>query len=214
MRRSILSLAFLATVSSASVAPAESLPLVLEVQSSKGLQTGDPVLSAGKQVGRVTNVGFGDDMVEVRLAIDADARKSVRRDSVFVVLEGDERAVEHFAGSSSSPLASAGERFRGADALADVWLRRGTITSQELAMAMAEGLDGLRRNIERLKRSPEWPKFRDQIARLAAQMTVAQTDLARVIEETIPALGRELDSAYEEYQRELRKQELQRQHDQ
>jgi ABC-type transporter Mla subunit MlaD len=213
MRPSILSLAFLTTVLSAEVAPAESLPVVLEVQSSKGLQMGDPVLSAGKNVGRVTDVGFGDSMVEVRLAIDADARKSVRRDSVFVIVEGDDRAVEHFAGNPSSPPASTGERFRGADTLADVWLRRGRITSQELAIAMAEGLDGLRRNVERLKRSPEWPKFRDQIARLAAQMTVAQTDLARVIEESIPALGRELGSAYEEYQRELRKQELQRQDD-
>ena len=57
---------------------ASSLPLVVEVESSKGLKAGDAVTFEGRQIGEVTRVGFGDrETVEIHVNIDGKDRKSV-----------------------------------------------------------------------------------------------------------------------------------------
>jgi transcription initiation factor IIE alpha subunit len=103
----------------------------------------------------------------------------------------------------SSPAAKDGARFEGARTLAEVWLRRGRVTSEELSQSLSRGLDEFRKNLEALRESPEWAKFRDQLARLAAEVTVAGKELGRLLNEQLPRLQRELDDLYRRYLEEL-----------
>lgn len=167
-----------------------------------------------KRIGDVTDVGFGErDTVEIKIAIDAAAREQIRRSGTFVVNEavaGGRPSIEYFVIDAKSPLAEPSMRFQGARSLAEVWLRRGRISADELARAMSQGVEQFRRNLEELQRSPEWGKFKDQVARLSAQLTVTGGELTRLLNEQLPKLQKELDDLYAQYQKELRKAESER----
>jgi ABC-type transporter Mla subunit MlaD len=70
---------------------------------------------------------------------------------------------------------------------------------------MAQGVEQFRRNLEELRRSPEWAKFKDQVARLSAQLTATGAALTQLLGEQLPKLQKELDDLYAEYQKELEK---------
>ncbi|HSD11007.1 MAG TPA: MlaD family protein, partial [Candidatus Binatia bacterium] len=60
----------------ARLASAGALPLVVDVENSRGLRRGDAVVFEAKRIGEVTDVGFGDhNTVEIRIAIDDEARE-------------------------------------------------------------------------------------------------------------------------------------------
>lgn len=195
-------------------AHAAVLPLVVDVDNSKGLREGDAVMFEGRRVGEVMGVGFGDrDTVEVSITIDSKERERVRTSGLFVVNEavGSRRPnIEYFVIDPKSPPAEVNARMPAARSLAEVWLRRGRISADELSRAMSRGVDQLRRNLEELRRSPEWAKFKDQVARLSAQLTVTGTELTRLLHEQLPKLQKELDDLYAEYQKEIDKAERQR----
>jgi len=208
-------LAFLAFLLTARLAAAASgIPLVIEVDNSKGLRPGDPVRFEGREIGEVRAVGFGDrDTVEVHIEIDHDARDRVRKSGMFLVNEpigGEPAHVEYFAIDAKSPPVEANQRFQGARSLAEVWLRRGRISADELSRAMSQGVEQMRRNLDELRRSPEWSKFKDQVARLSAQLTVTGSELTRLLNEQLPKLQKELDDLYAEYQKEIQKAERER----
>lgn len=167
-----------------------------------------------KRIGDVTDVGFGErDTVEIKIAIEAAAREQIRRSGTFVVNEavaGGRPSIEYFVIDAKSPLAEPNMRFQGARSLAEVWLRRGRISADELARAMSQGVEQFRRNLEELQRSPEWGKFKDQVARLSAQLTVTGGELTRLLNEQLPKLQKELDDLYAQYQKELQKAESER----
>lgn len=204
-----LGLALLAAPASAAV-----LPLVVEAESSKGVAVGDAVTYEGKPIGEVTGVGFGDrDTVEIRISIDSAARERVRSGGLFVVNEavnGARPTVEYFLIDAKSPPAKPNARMTAARSVAEVWLRRGRISADELSRAMSQGVDQMRRNLEELRNSPEWGKFKDQVARLSAQLTVTGGELARLLNDQLPKLQKELDDLYSEYQRDLQKAERER----
>jgi len=193
----------------ASLGRAAALPLIVEVDNSKGLRQGDPVMFEGRQIGEVTGVGFGErDMVEIRVTIDSKEREHVRSSGMFVVNEaiGDKRPdIEYFVIDPKSAPAEANRRMPGARSVAEVWLRRGRISADELSRAMSQGVDQFRRSLEALRRSPEWSKFKDQVARLSAQLTSTGAELARLLNEQLPKLQKELDDLYAQYQKELDK---------
>ena len=199
----------------ARLALAASLPLVVDVDNSRGLKTGDPVISEGKEIGQVSDVGFGKhDTVEVHLRIDAEHRDRIRKSGTFVVNEpvgGKRPSIEYFSFDPKSPVAEPNTRFQGAHSVAEVWLRRGRISADELSRAMSQGVEQFHRNLEELRRSPEWSKFKDQFAKLSAQLTVTGTELARLLNEQLPKLQKELDDLYDQYRREVEQQERQRQ---
>lgn len=198
----------------ATVAAARPLAVVVDFDNSRGLKTGDPVISSGKTIGEVVRVGFGArDTVEVELRIDDGSRDLVRKSSTFAILEkvgGGGASVEHFVIDPASPPASSGERFTGARSLAEVWLRRGRITAEELSRSMARGMDEFRRNLEELQRSKEWAKFKDQIAGLSARLTATGLELSRLLNEQLPKLQKELDDLYQQYLDELERQKQER----
>jgi ABC-type transporter Mla subunit MlaD len=184
---------------------------VVEVDNSRGLKPGDAVVSGTETIGEVESVGFGDrDTVDVAIEVDDAHRAAVRESSAFVIEEpvaGETRPrVGHYVLDPGSPVATDGHRFRGSQSIAEVWLRRGQISADELARAMNQGVDTLRRNLEHLQQSPHWAKFKEQIARLSAEITVTGAELARLLEQQLPRLQQELDSLYEDYRREVEKQ--------
>ena len=184
---------------------------VVEVENSRGLKPGDAVVSGGETIGEVDAVGFGDgDTVDVAIEIDDEHRAAVRESSTFVIedpVAGETRPrVGHYVLEPNAPAAAEGHRFRGSQSIAEVWLRRGQISADELARAMSQGVDTLRRNLEHLQQSPHWAKFKEQIARLSAEITVTGAELARLLDQQLPRLQQELDSLYEDYRRELEKQ--------
>ena len=121
-------------------------------------------------------------------------------------VEGGRPSIEYFVIDAKSPLAEPSMRFQGGTFLAEVWLRRGRISADELARAMSQGVEQFRRNLEELQRSPEWGKFKDdQVARLSAQLTVTGGELTRLLNEQLPKLQKELDDLYAQYQKELRR---------
>jgi ABC-type transporter Mla subunit MlaD len=209
-----LSWMVVALLCAARLASAGGLPLVVDVENSKGLRPGDAVTFEGKRIGEVTDVGFGDrDTVEIKITIDAEARERIHKSATFVVNEaaaGKRPSIEYFVIDSKSALAEPNVRFQGARSLAEVWLRRGRISADDLSRAMSQGVEQLRRNLEQLRRSPEWEKFKDQVARLSAQLTVTGGELSRLLNEQLPKLQRELDDLYAQYQKELQKAESER----
>lgn len=193
----------------ATLARAAALPLIVEVDNSKGLRSGDAVMFEGRQIGEVTHVGFGErDTVEVGVKIEPEERDRVRRGGVFVIheaVDGERPNIEYFVIDPKSPPVEAGRRMPSAHSVAEVWLRRGRIRADELSRAMSQGVEQLRRNLDELRRSPEWGKFKDQVARLSAQLTLTGAELARLLNEQLPKLQKELDDLYAEYQKELEK---------
>lgn len=184
---------------------------VVEVENSRGLKPGDPVVSGTETIGEVESVGFGDrDTVDVSIEIDDEHRATVRESSTFVIedpVAGEKRPrVGHYVLDPNAPAAADGRRFRGSQSIAEVWLRRGQISADELARAMSQGVDTLRRNLEHLQQSPHWAKFKEQIARLSAEITLTGAELARLLDQQLPKLQQELDSLYEDYRRELERQ--------
>ncbi len=161
----------------------------------------------GKPIGHVDDVGFGArDTVEIRVMIDASERDRIHESGAFVVNEpaaGRQPNVEYFVIDTKSPLAAPNARFQGLRSVAEVWLRRGRISADELSRAMAQGVDQFRRNLEELRRSPEWAKFKDQVARLSAQLTSTGEQLTRLLNDQLPKLQKELDDFYAEYLKEL-----------
>jgi ABC-type transporter Mla subunit MlaD len=210
----VLSWMVVALLFGATLASAGGLPLVVDVENSKGLRAGDAVTFEGKRIGEVTEVGFGDrDTVEVKVTIDAEAREQIRKSATFVVNEaaaGKRPSIEYFVIDAKSPPAEPNMRFQGARSLAEVWLRRGRISADELSRAMSQGVEQLRRNLDELRRSPEWQKFKDQVARLSAQLTVTGGELTRLLNEQLPKLQKELDDLYAQYRKELQKAESER----
>ncbi len=209
-----LSWTVVALLCAARLASAGALPLVVDVENSKGLRAGDAVTFEGKRIGEVTDVGFGErNTVEIKITIDAEARERIHTSATFVVNEaaaGKRPSIEYFVIDSKSTLAEPNTRFQGARSLAEVWLRRGRISADELSRAMSQGVEQLRRNLDQLRRSPEWEKFKDQVARLSAQLTVTGGELTRLLNEQLPKLQKELDDLYGQYQRELQKAESER----
>jgi ABC-type transporter Mla subunit MlaD len=193
---------------------ANDLPLTIDVENSKGLKAEDSVMFEGKPIGRVDNVGFGDrDTVEIGVTIDATERGRIHESGAFVVndpVAGQRPNVEYFVIDARSPLAEPNSRFQGVRSVAEVWLRRGRISADELSRAMSQGVEQFRRNLEELRRSPEWAKFKDQVARLSAQLTVTGTELTRLLSEQLPKLQKELDDLYAEYQKQLEKAQRER----
>jgi ABC-type transporter Mla subunit MlaD len=191
----------------ARLAHAAALPLVVDVDNSKGLREGDAVTFEGRRIGEVHGVRFGDrDTVEVRVSIDAKERDHVRSAGMFVVNEGvggKRPSIEYFAIDPKSAPAEADARFPGAHSVAEVWLRRGRINADELSRSMSQGVEQFRRNLEELRRSPEWAKFKDQVAHLSAQLTATGEELSRLLNEQLPKLQKELDDLYAQYQQEL-----------
>jgi ABC-type transporter Mla subunit MlaD len=204
----------LALLFAARLASAGALPLVVDVENSKGLRSGDAVMFEAKRIGDVTDVGFGErDTVEIKITIGAIAREQIHKSGTFVVNEavaGKRPSIEYFVIDAKSSLAEPHMRFRGARSLAEVWLRRGRISADELSRAMSQGVEQFRRNLEELQRSPEWDKFKDQVARLSAQLTVTGRELTRLLNDQLPKLQKELDDLYAQYQKELRKAEPER----
>jgi ABC-type transporter Mla subunit MlaD len=201
-------------VASATAVSAKGVDYVVELDNSKGLRAGDAVVSAGKTIGEVAEVGFGkNDIVEVRIEIDADHRSEIRKSSTFVVEEsmtGKRPALDHYVLDAASPAAPAGTRFKGAHSLADVWLSRGRVSAEDLNKALTQGVDVLRRNLDELKRSEQWAKFKDQIAKLSARLTVTGAEIANLMNDELPKIQRELDSLYEQYLQEMEKQQTER----
>jgi ABC-type transporter Mla subunit MlaD len=193
---------------------ASNLPLVVEVENSKGLKAGDAVMFEGRRIGEVTRVGFGDhDTVEIHVQIDGKEREHVRKSGMFVVndpVAGKRPTIEYFVIDDKGPLAEPGSRFRGARTVAEVWLRRGRISADELSRSMSQGVEQFKKNLEQLRQSPEWSKFKDQVARLSAQLTVTGSELTRLLNEQLPKLQKELDDLYLEYQQEVEKAERER----
>lgn len=193
----------------AGTAAARPLEVIVEVVDSKGLRRGDIVRegAAGAEIGHVTDVGFGTkDSVEIEIEIDEAHAEKVRKSSAFLVPDArtDERPqVEHYASGPGSPPAKPGTRFQGQKSLAEVWLKRGRIEAQELSAAIAAGSEALRRNIEELQRSKEWSRFRDQIARLSAEMTISGMRMADLLSSQVPKLEAEMDRLYRQYLDEL-----------
>ena len=201
-------LAIASSLASSLHARPEPLRVTVEVDNSLGLRAGDAVTSGGERIGRVAEVGFGDEAVDVTLEIDPAHRDLVRRSSTFVISEtATGSTIEHYVLDEKSPPAKPGSRLPGARSIAEIWLKRGRINSEELGQAMSRGMDALRRSIEELKRSEEWPKFRDQLARLAAQFTSLQGRMASLVEQELPKLQQQLDALYQEYQKELERQQ-------
>jgi ABC-type transporter Mla subunit MlaD len=188
---------------------ASDLPLIIDVENSKGLKTGDAVVFEGKPIGRVDGVGFGErDTVEIHVAIDASERGRIHESGTFVVSEpaaGRRPNVEYFVIDAKSPLATPNTRFQGLRSVAEVWMRRGRISADELSRAMSQGVEQFRRNLEALRRSPEWEKFKDQVARLSAQLTTTGEQLTRLLNDQLPKLQKELDDLYAEYLKDLEK---------
>jgi ABC-type transporter Mla subunit MlaD len=188
---------------------AGDLPLTIDVANSKGLKTGDAVVFEGKPIGRVDDVGFGaSDTVEVHVTIDAAERARIHESGAFVVNEpaaGQRPNVEYFVIDAKSPLAAPHMRFQGLRSVAEVWMRRGRIRADELSRAMSQGVEQFRRNLEELRRSPEWEKFKDQVARLSAQLTATGEQLTRLLNDQLPKLQKDLDDLYAEYLKELEK---------
>jgi ABC-type transporter Mla subunit MlaD len=188
------------------LAAAGPLDLVVDFTSSKGIGTGAAVRSGPESIGRVVSAGFGaGDTVEVRLRIDLAHREAVREKSTFVIVarEGDDSFVEHYVLDPSSPPAQDGARLEGAFSVAEVWLRRGRISSEELNRALEHGMDELRENLETLRRSPEWENLRDDLANMASTMRSAGEELARLLEEQLPRLRRELEEIQRKTEEEL-----------
>ena len=197
----------------ATLAHARTLPLVVEVESSKGLKPGDAVMFEGRRIGEVDDVGFGDRTVDVHIRIDEEEREKIRKSGTFVVndpVAGKRATIEYFVIDAKSPPAEPQTRFQAVRNVAEVWLRRGRINADELSRSMSQGVEQLQKNIEELRRSPEWAKFKDQLARLSARLTVTGTELARLLNDQLPKLQRELDDLYLQYQMELEKAEKER----
>jgi ABC-type transporter Mla subunit MlaD len=194
----------------AAVAAAKAVPFVVELETSKGLRAGDAVVSEGKTIGEIAEVGFGDKgLVDVRIEIDDDHRDAIRKGSTFVVAEaafGRRPSLEHYVLDAMSPPAPGGTRFKGARSLADVWLSRGRVSAEDLNKALTQGVDVLRRNLDELKRSEQWAKFKDQIAKLSARLTVTGAEIANLMNEELPKLQQELDSLYQQYMLEMERQ--------
>jgi ABC-type transporter Mla subunit MlaD len=188
---------------------AGDLPLTIDVANSKGLKTGDAVVFEGKPIGRVDDVGFGArDTVEIHVTIDAVERARIHESGAFVVNEpaaSQRPNVEYFVIDAKSPLAAPNTRFQGLRSVAEVWMRRGRISADELSRAMSQGVEQFRRNLEALRRSPEWEKFKDQVARLSAQLTATGEQLTRLLNDQLPKLQKELDDLYAEYLKDLEK---------
>ncbi len=203
-----------ALVLAARLAFARDVPLTVEVENSRGLRAGDAVMFEGRRIGEVKNVGFGErDTVEIAIVIDAKERQHIRKGGTFVVIEpagGRRPNIEYFVIDAKSPEAEPNARFQGARSLAEVWLRRGRISADELSRAMSQGVEQFQRNLEELRRSPEWSKFKDQVAKLSAQLTVTGAELTRLLNDQLPKLQKELDDLYAEYQKELDKAERER----
>lgn len=195
-------------------AHAALLPLIVESDNSKGLTAGDPVMFEGKEVGTVGSVGFGErDTVEIHLTIDSSQRDRIRQGGAFVINEavnGKRPNLEYFLIDAKSPAAKPNARMTAAHSVAEVWLRRGRISADELSRAMSQGVDQMRRNLEELRNSPEWGKFKDQVARLSAQLTITGSELTKLLNEQLPKLQRDLDDLYSEYQKDLEKAERER----
>ena len=194
----------------ASFGHARTLPVVVEVESSKGLKPGDAVMFEGRRIGEIDDVGFGDHTVDVHIRIDDEQRESIRKSGTFVVndpVAGKRPTIEYFVIDAKSPPAEPQARFQAVRSVAEVWLRRGRINADELSRSMSQGVDQLHKNIEELRRSPEWAKFKDQLARLSARLTVTGTELARLLNDQLPKLQHELDDLYLQYQMELDKAE-------
>lgn len=204
----------LALVLAARLVSARDLPLVVEVENSRGLRAGDAVTFEGRKIGEVKSVGFGEhDTVEVAIEIDGKEKENVRKGGTFVVVEpsgGRRPNIEYFVIDAKSPPAEPNAHFQGMRSLAEVWLRRGRISADELSRAMSQGVEQFQRNLEELRRSPEWSKFKDQVARLSAQLTVTGAELTRLLNDQLPKLQKELDDLYAEYQKELDKAERER----
>jgi ABC-type transporter Mla subunit MlaD len=183
------------------------LPLISEVENSKGLKPGDTVLFDGKPVGEVDHVGFGEkDVVEVRMTIDPEQSERIRKGGLFVVndaIAGRRPTIEYFVLDPKSPPAEPGARLPSVRSVAEVWMRRGRISADELSRAMSQGVDQFRKNLEELRQSPEWAKLKEQVARLSAQLTVTGDELTRLLNDQLPKLQKDLDDLYGEYQRDL-----------
>jgi ABC-type transporter Mla subunit MlaD len=205
--------AIFALLCAARLAAAGALPLVVDLDNSRGLRRGDAVIFETKRIGDVTDVGFGNDTVEISITIDDDARERIHKAGTFVVDEGiagKRPSLEYFLIDSKSPLAEPNTRFQGSRSLAEVWLLRGRISADELSRAMSQGVDQFRRSLQELQRSPEWAKFKEQIARLSAQLTVTGEEMTRLLNDELPKLQKELDDLYDQYQKELQKAESER----
>ena len=197
------------------VATADAAPLaiVVDFDNSKGLEKGDALRSGRDTIGKVTRVGFGDgDTVEVGLRVDEKHRDVVRQKSTFVIVKasGGEAVVEHYVLDPASPSARDGARFTGVRSIAEVWLRRGRITSEELSQTLSRGVDEFQQELEALRKSPEWAKFRDQLTHLTAELTVTGQELARLLNEQLPKLQRELDDLHRRYLEEVERQKRER----
>jgi ABC-type transporter Mla subunit MlaD len=198
----------------AAVASAKAVHFVVELENSKGLRAGDAIVSEGKTIGEIAEVGLGNkDLVDVRIEIDDDHRDEIRKGSTFVVTEaafGKRPSLEHYVLDATSPPAAAGTRFKGARSLADVWLSRGRVSAEDLNKALAQGVDVLRRNLDELKRSEQWAKLKDQVAQLSARLTVTGAEIATLMNEELPKLQQELDSLYQQYMLEMERQQAER----
>ena len=201
-------------LATASVGMAKPVGYVVELQNSKGLKAGDAVVSGTRTIGEIAAVGFGKaDMVEVRIEIDEDHRSEIRKGSTFVIAEamlGKRPSLEHHVLDAASPPAPAGTRFKGANSLAELWLTRGRVSAEDLNKALTQGVDVLRRNLEELKRSDQWAKFKDQIASLSARLTVTGAEIASLLNDELPKLQQELDSLYQQYMLEMERQQAER----
>jgi ABC-type transporter Mla subunit MlaD len=202
-------LAFGLATAAAWALAAGDLPLTIDVANSKGLKTGDAVMFEGKPIGHVDDVGFGArDTVEIHVTIDAAERARIHQSGAFVVNDpaaSQRPNVEYFVIDAKSPLATPHTRFQGLRSVAEVWMRRGRISADELSRAMSQGVEQFRRNLEALRRSPEWEKFKDQVARLSAQLTATGEQLTRLLNDQLPKLQKELDDLYAEYLKDLEK---------
>lgn len=184
-----------------------ALPLVIDFDNSKGIAGGDPVVSGAKRIGRVTRVGFGaKDTVEVAIDVADEHRGEMRRSSTFVIVEGTggrRPSVEYFVIDPKSPLLASGEHVRGSRSLADVWLRRGRVTAEDLRHSLEKGVEEFQKNLETLQRSEEWARFKSQLAQLSAELAATGTELSRLLNEQLPKVQRELDDLYRQYQKDL-----------
>ena len=188
-------------------AAAAPLDLVVEISDSGGISEGAPVRSRGVDIGSVRSVGFGGkDVVEIGLRIHEKYADRVVTQSTFVVAQslGESMSwLEHHVLDAASPPATSGTRFVGARSEAEVWLRRGRMSSEEMRKSLAKGVAGLREEIEELRSSQDWTALREELAKLAAELTTSGAEVSRMVEQSLPEIQRELEALYERYQKEL-----------
>lgn len=207
-RTSLFAVLVLGLLFAAPPSDAAPLDVIVELDDSRGIAEGAPVRSRGVRIGSVRAVGFGEtDVVEIGLRIEEELADRVVTESTFLVAAGDEGEdpwMEHYVLDPESPPAAPGTRFLGARTEAEVWLRRGRLSSQEMRESLSKSVTELREEIERLRSSEDWAELREELAKLAAELTASGAEVSRMLEQSLPEMQRELEAFYERYQKELR----------